>query len=269
MPITVEERFRGRSGSRRGRDIVYLVCGTDDDSTALTAAANTTPAFWDGLIFDDVRLTQLADDKWAAAAVYKEPEKKERDPPEQGTVEYAFSYRATSEHIYQAISVVQEKEAPTESAALDSQGAINIVLDGGEMRVEGVQLPVPPVTDTWTYYPVNAVVTESYQAAVAGIMGHVNTDTFMGRPAGTMRFVGCQGGVRTNDDWQIGFEFSYSPNLTGITRGAITGINKGGHEYLWFYYRDGMDSAGRIKHPTSAHVVQVFEESAFSILGLE
>ncbi len=274
MAITVEERYKGRSGNEKARSITYLVRGTDDDtvainSTATQIVADTPAATWDGLQLDSISATQLADDIWATVASYKPFKKTDPpDPLESDEVAFEFSYSAQSEHVKQSIATVNTYPA-TGITAYDYKGAINVVDDGGHLRVEGIDIPASPTTHSWTYYPVNATVDAAYQLVVMGLMGKTNSDIFLGAAIGEVRFVGCRGSVRTDEDWQIRFDFSYKKNQTGLTRGGIEDIALGGHDILWMLYGDILDSNGwLVKTPMVAYVEQVLDSGAFSGLDL-
>jgi len=266
MAVTVEERYKGRAGSSKKRAITYLVRGTDDDSIAIADTVTAAPTTWDGLYISDVSATQLADDIFATVATYGEISKP--DKPAQDSVAFEFSYSATSEHVRQSIANISKQGAPG-ITAYDYHGCINVVDDGGHLRVEGVDIPVPPVTHSWTYYPVNATVSTAYQNTVLGLMGKVNSAAFKGAQAGEVRFVACRGGVRSNEDWQIRFDFAFSKNQTNIQYGEITGIAKKGHEIMWALYGDVLDGNGwKVKKPMVAYVEQVIQTADLNGLGI-
>jgi hypothetical protein len=54
----------------------------------------------------------------------------------------------------------------------------------------------------------------------------VNDSGFKGFAAGECLFLGAAGTKRGSGDWEIGYRFASSPNVTGLTVGDITGINK-------------------------------------------
>ena len=71
-------------------------------------------------------------------------------------------------------------------------------------------------------------------------------------------------------DWEISFRFAASPNVTGLTIGEMTGIDKKGWEYLWVRYADAEDATAKalVKLPIAAYVEKVYEEGDFSQLGI-
>jgi len=267
MPITVDEKYIGRSGSNKDRNVTYLVRGTDDESVAIAQTTLVAPSIWDGLGIQGISVSQLADDIFATVAEYGQFKK--TDPPDTGSVDFEFSYSATGRHVTQSYSTSGTFTAPGITAR-DFEGAINVVIDDGVLRVEGVDVPAPPITHTWAYYPINAVVTPAYQDTVVGLMGAVNSAAFKGAPVGEVRFVSCQGSVRTDEDWQIRYGFSQIKNRTGLTFGKITDVDIDGHEIVWFLYGNAKTAVADniIKRPFVAYVERVQERKDLNGLGI-
>ena len=82
--------------------------------------------------------------------------------------------------------------------------------------------------------------------------------------------MGATGQRRSADDWSLTFTFSRSQNVTSLTVGDITGINKKGWEYMWVKYVDDTDiNDYLIRKPIGVYVERVYEESDFSDLGID
>ncbi len=77
--------------------------------------------------------------------------------------------------------------------------------------------------------------------------------------------------TRDGGDWEITCRFAASPNVTNLTIGDITGIDKKGREYLRVRYADAEDAATKaiVKKPMAVSLEQVYEEGDFSLLGIE
>ena len=82
--------------------------------------------------------------------------------------------------------------------------------------------------------------------------------------------VGAAGTKRGGGDWEITYRFAASPNVTGLTIGDITGINKKGWEYLWVRYADGVDAAAKalVKKPVAVYIEKVYAEGDFNLLAI-
>lgn len=85
-----------------------------------------------------------------------------------------------------------------------------------------------------------------------------------------MLFKGARGSQKGVTKWEIAFEFAFSPNLTNLTIGAMTGISKGGWQYLdILYVSNGRNSKGlRIMAPGQVTVHTVYNSSNFAALKL-
>ena len=138
--------------------------------------------------------------------------------------------------------------------------------------VEGVDLLVPSYNFGETHYIPQQSVTDAYKAKLFALTGRVNSAAFRGLARGECLFRGASGSQRSEEDWEITFNFSASPNVTGLTVGDITGINKLGWEYLWVRYVDKEQTVGNAKYivrvPQFAYVEQVYYFGDFSQLGI-
>ena len=87
---------------------------------------------------------------------------------------------------------------------------------------------------------------------------------------GELLFAGATGDIVSNDDPFLSYTFLASPNVTGLTIGQITGIQKQGHEYLWFAYRKGKDAATKniVSLPKAAYVNQIYGPGDMTLLKI-
>jgi hypothetical protein len=113
-------------------------------------------------------------------------------------------------------------------------------------------------------------VTSFYKAALFALTGSVNNAAFRGFAAGEVLFLGASGSQRGQDDWEITFRFAASPNVTGLTVGSITNIDKRGWDYLWVRYADMEDTTAKalVKRPVAVYVEQVYPFADLSGLGI-
>ena len=83
-------------------------------------------------------------------------------------------------------------------------------------------------------------------------------------------FAGSLRGNDPTDRWEISYKFAVSPNQSGLTIGANTGIAKKGWEYLWVQYGDDVDATAQvlIKKPVAVYVEQVYPFASFGGLGI-
>ena len=124
---------------------------------------------------------------------------------------------------------------------------------------------------TITYRLAQATVNNAYGIVCELLTGTVNDDTFFGRPAGEVLFLGAQGKTGIKTDPVFNFHFGRLPNITGLTIGDITGIAKKGHQYLWVEFRPGDKDEYSYRtpiEPIGVYVETVYPEGDFSLLGI-
>jgi hypothetical protein len=139
-----------------------------------------------------------------------------------------------------------------------------------DSSVEGVDVTVPVYNFSETHYIADAAVTGAYKAALFGLTGRVNNAAFKRFAAGEVLFLGASGSKRGDEDRQITFKFAASPNVTGLTVGTITGIAKGGWQYMWVLYEEQEDATASklVKRPKAVYVERVYYDGNFSALGI-
>lgn len=271
MAATATEKFRGASGDLTSHEITYIVKGATDEIDALQAVDTAAPAVYDGLSKDNFRYTELRyPDLWEVIVSYT---KKTRQPPDTGSVEYAFEIGTTSQHIVQSLSTIATYGT---GAITDFKGAINVNNDN---EAEGVDVSVPTSTFSISYYPTVAVVTSTYQKLVRSLVGKVNGPTtepypgwpkFFGHDPGEVLFTGCSGRARNPVDWELVFSFAVKPNRTSVVIGDITGIAVDGWDLLWVKHEPAKDGTANryIAKPAQVNVERVYERADFSVLGI-
>ena len=266
--ITVTEKFESRlvtTGVCPAAELRYSILGTNDDVEARGALTANSPAlfdlFGDGLFFlprDTLTIQPVGDLLWEGIVRYG------TTPATQQST-FAFDTGGGIQHITQSRQTVGAY-APPGATPPDFQGAIGVTSDS----VEGVDVTVPVYHFSETHYLDAAVVTAGYRATLFALTGRVNNAAFKGLAAGECLFLGAAGAKRGQGDWEITFRFAASPNVSKLTIGNITGIDKKGWEYLWVRYADTEDPAAKalVKQPAAVYVEKVYEEGDFGLLGV-
>lgn len=150
--------------------------------------------------------------------------------------------------------------------AADFHGLIG-VRDGDP---EGVDITVPALKLNYSYkWPPN-VINNAYIKAMAGLAGTTNDAAYDTYAAGELLFLGCSGEIVPNIPTEINYGFAASADVTGLTLGDISGITKGGHDYLWIAYEEIADDTAKkkSKQALGAYVERVYRRSAFSSFGI-
>jgi hypothetical protein len=188
-------------------------------------------------------------------------------PPVTGESVYNFEVSGETKHITQSLATIASYPTGSGSATPDFKGAVNV----NDQGVDGVDIQVGTFGFSETHYISDAAVTESYKTALAGLVYHVNDDTFRGHAAGEVLFIGASGTKRGDEDWEITYRFEVSKNVTGLAVGDLTGISKKGWEYLWVRYKAVKDATANVlvRVPEFAYVERVYDKADFADIGID
>lgn len=268
MAVEVVEKFESRlvtTGANPSVELRYAIRGTNDDVEARDALVAESPALYDpwggGLLFlprDTVSIQPVGDLLWEGIVRYG-------NVPQTNQSIFSFDTGGGAQHITQSLANVA-RYAPAGQTAPNFKGAIGVTADS----VEGVDITVPIYHFAETHYLADAAVTPAYKLTLFTLTGKVNNAAFKGFAAGECLFLGAAGTKRGQGDWEIGYRFAASPNVTGMTVGDISGIDKKGWEYLWVRYADAEDAVAKalVKKPMAAYVEQVYPYGDLSALGI-
>jgi hypothetical protein len=258
MPVIIE-KFDSREATVGAEnpfvDLLYMVSGTEDDAVVRATVETTIPAIYASLVFQSYHIAHQGGGVWEVSVRYGKLE-----PKETGQSTYSFDTSGGTTHITQSLETV----ASYGDDPPDFQGAIGVSTDS----VEGTDITVPVFNFTETHYVPVALLTGAYKVVLFYLTGRVNHAPFKGFAPGEVLFLGASGSQRGTEDWEITFSFAASPNVTGLTVGDITGIDKKGWEYLWVRYADAEDADVLVKQPAAAYVEQVYEYGNFALLGI-
>lgn len=263
MATITENQASGKFtlGKTSSRELVYDITGTTDDEEVEALILATAPATYRGLTLDSISAEpEGGNGLWRGKATYVEPE-----AAIDGSNEFTFDTGGGSNHITQGYGTVNAY-APAGFSAPDFQGAIGVSDD----RVEGVDVPAPRFEFTETHYLDDAFVMAGYKLIIFALTGKVNDAEFRGLAAGECLFLGASGTKKGNEKWAITYRFSGSPNVTGLTVGDITGIDKEGWDYMWIRYAKYEDTGGNmiVPRPVAVYVERVSLRGDFSALGI-
>ena len=277
MPVTIHEAFDSRAATVGKNDeatLRYIVQGTDDDTAVRTTVDATAPADYKGLDQQDYEMRPLGGtpgkEVWEVEVSYsngttqKEPERTQ-NPPQTGDSSFSFNTGGGTQHISQSLATIASyKAAANPNNPPDNKQAIGVHGD----QVDGVDIVVPVLNFAETHYLALGTVTATYVKNLARLTGTVNDAAFKGFDAGEVLFLGASGSQRGDQDWEIAFNFAANENVTGISVGDITGIDKQGFHYLWVRYVEVEDQNHLTKRPEYVYVEQVYQSRDFSLLGI-
>jgi len=292
MAAVVTEQLNSRTGDATKRTLKYKVFAAESEQDAIDAVSAVVPETYQGLVISGISVETI---RWdgdvppASAAnnihdcEVNYVQLQSGSPLGGGTsASYSFAYQTPSAHIITSLESIArygvddagnllDPEIPAELAKIPPMhGAINVRGQGANAKAEGVTLPVPSPTNIWTFSAPGGHFTEGYQRGVESIMGSTNKFDFKGRPAGSLLFVSCRGGIGADGTLNVEFGMAYSENKKDIQIGpTITGVAKRGWEYLWVLYQPDPDdgSSHIVQIPKAVYVERVFEEADFNLLG--
>lgn len=235
------------------------------------------PGMVDGMVLRTIDMDPNGPDGWKATCNYSQFKPREREKlANVGDYRISFSAKSTTLKQFVAKNTVKYPSA----SAPDFGGAINVNRDG---QVEGVEVVVPALSITVTQKMAGSVLSPGYAQTVANLIGKYNNASFLGFPAGSIQFVAGDGSLSYEipsplpggtpmaaPDRDLAFEFLYSPNITGLTIGDITGINKLGHQYMWILWKDVLESGIVTQKPRAVYVQDLHgvEPASFAPLAL-
>jgi len=258
-------------GESAAATLVYDVIGTSNDIAVKQDVDAGAPDTYDGLTKQSVHVEPIFVDTLAGYGRYLATVRYGLLPPPKEAGEASFSFDTTGgqQKITQSLQTIGAY-APAGKTAPDFKGAIGVTHEA----VEGVEITVPVFGFTLTLYLAAASVTSAYLEDIKSLTGKVNNAIWnvyvdgvtITAQAGECLFLGASGSKRGADDWEISFKFALSRNVSGLSVGDISGINKKGWEYLWVRYDDADDAAASalVKRPMAAYVEKVYELGDFT-----
>jgi hypothetical protein len=268
----------------------WKLFGSNDDLVIhadINATLTRDSLFWDYPQNPNMRLQAesysveyLGDDAWQLEVSYVKEGAEDPEQPDPLRRTRSFDTGGGTQHITQAqpthgFPQGEHRFHTGTPAAPNMNGAIGV--DGNS--VNGVDIVIPALTWTETYDVPHQFITADYIKNLSKVTGTVNNATFRTFPAGEILFLGASGSQEWDSDkgdgpWNLSYKFSQSPNagpgqtLPAITVGAITGIEKAGHDYMWIRYEDDVASQTLIKKPRFVYVNKVYRRANFAQLGI-
>lgn len=252
----------GGTLSRERAERVWLVTGAIDKADAGIEAETESGASYEGLPYDKTRIEEVPPDTSTFKVTVKYGIAETRGPKEAGDEMTKFSTTGEKTKIKSAIDTTDSVAADGETA-FDFKGAIGVQENG---RIDGVDIVVPSLSIVLTRVMANAAVTSAFVDNLFSLTGSVNLFgcTLYGKSfaAGEVLFKGAEGSQRGNDDWEITFHFSCSPNKATYNAGPnfTSTLDKKGWDYVWWYpgTREDTTNNKTVSKPVAAYAEQVY-----------
>jgi len=240
------------------------VSDAEDEEDVLLYAEANTPVQFASLYRNEITGDMVGPSEWDITVVYGTV-----PPPSWNSVqsvsEWSFSIDEQTVHYTNSLATVAGYAAT--GTATDHKGAVNVQPDG---TVDGYDTTESALSWSETLYLPWGMWGPTYLAVLQATAGRWNSTAFRIWAPGELLLRRVRGRPVGQAYVQIEFDFTTSANVSGLTVGEITGIDKRGWDLLWIEYEPVEDAtakaiAGRPKH---VYVEQVKYSADFHSLLL-
>jgi hypothetical protein len=233
---------------------IYTASGSTDESYVQAYAIAATPsivATINGTLYrQDVSVDPVGYADWKITVPYATAQST------SGSYRITFDTTGGTIHISASKETVGKYPAGT---APDYKQLIAVNMDD----VAGTDIVIPALKMSVHFTHPAAIITVARIKYLASITGMVNSTPFFGFPAGEVLFLGASGSEGTDAETEVTYQFAMSSNATGLVIGAVTGIEKDGHELAWIKYKDAVDTPSStalpVKQPEFVYIERVYE----------
>lgn len=265
-----QEREVMVTGVTTSEEAAYLaVIGTPTNPSTLPSYLPRNPVTGDGMMVLKAVSAKPTEnvEAWIVTGTY---ETLQRD--DQGNdITYTFSGTTSgaTQTITQGIGYQRYGTGPNYA------GAINVDKDG----VQGVEIIVPTLE-----FQIEKVLPKvngagvptkwfAYNMVLLGLTGRVNAAPIWEFAARELLFLGADFSAKGGGDVTFTYKFRASPNRlvangNALSFGAITNVEKYGHDYLWIDYVAEESAGFVVRTPRTVHVHRVYEDGNFLLLGI-
>jgi hypothetical protein len=188
---------------------------------------------------------------------------------ETGKTEYSFDTTGETFRATQSRKTVAAYSA-TSNGPPNFGGALNVTRNSdGTNDVEGVEIYVPSFSWSVRKYVDDDAITGDYKRTLASLTGTVNSAPYAGLDTGEVLFMGARGSQRSQDDWEIDYEFSTSPNRRDFYVGNINVPFKYGWDYMWVRYAADENGGELVEVPRHVYIERLYPFRDLDRLGVE
>ena len=255
MSIQLEQKFLnvestdGTANSDDATTLHYQVitdAGETEDDVRDHCRANLPTGYF-GLVRENFSLARASDSLWEVDVEFGPADSAKALPKLEvdqtrysirggsgGSAKRTFSLGLISEHVAPGVGGLRLADGPAERI-------IGLTVDKNGYEAKGVDEPVGQISIDIETVKNAENISGGYLVSLAEYAKRqlVNSATFRGFAAGTLKIVDFDAAVRGGDDpdWDISIQIEYEPNLTNIVVGnGITVTSKKGHELLDVLY---------------------------------
>lgn len=252
MSFSLEERHISRQGSfREGSESREWVATGETNSATVQAAAlvscpTSIATAWGVLYRQDIRVRDGGYDVFYVSVNYgKQPQ----GDPGGNSLHLSFSSQGAT-----ATRRWSYNTTKYPGTAFDYKGLIGV---NGE-SVDGCQVIIPSLKLSARFTYPAAVITLAGINAFSRLTSHVNSVPFLNYAAGEVLYLGMSGSEGTSQPTELQHDFAIEGNVTNLSIGDVTGIDKAGHDYLWVDWKETTSGGKTGQQPKGVYVEQVY-----------
>ncbi|MDR1493143.1 MAG: hypothetical protein LBT05_10530 [Planctomycetaceae bacterium] len=262
------DSLSGTSGADGSASLKYQVINADDFATALTLFLNTFPAYCNRYPYKNYTYEESGFGIWKFTANYTP-----YDPPNFEDFVIDFDTSGGTEKMVYSLGTVSVGFPAGKETVPDFGGGMNYDQDSG--RFDGVQVNVGGYKWSEVHYRPFEYVNAAYRRMLRDISGTVNANPFRDMFAGEVLFLGCQGKTTVSGEdnvkiWELRFSFEARPNMSGLTIGGCSPVDKEGFDFLWILPEKSEDENSNkvVGKPAAVYVERVYRRTNFAALGI-
>jgi hypothetical protein len=247
-----------------------------DAEDALDAAFGTlVPATANGLPPDgNYGHQQLSKSAYRFVINYREPNRRTPAPPTGSTIRPRIDCVAQRKEVRWAPEIDAFDKDGSLPFGSDFNGLVNVQFSGLlAINIGAVIDPPEPNLADELVVPTSTV-TAAWRRTVAGCVGRVNTNTFSysggSYAPGEIFLHSVHLQVSSETECNIQIAWSLKRNVTGETRGEVTGIAYHGHHFVWEKPKMVINDDRNLAYPVPEIVIvnQVWPETDLSAIGI-
>ena len=190
------------------------------------------------------------------------------------TAERSFAYGTGTERVLYSRETLNSYPG----TATTYNNAIGVEGEGQNQTIGGAQSVFPVGRRSMSYVIPQASLTTTYEETIEDLVGKTNDDTFLGRAAGEVLFLGARGSTalltstaRTAKvNARITFDFEVRKTIAQPV--TIAGVSVTDDippfSYVWVRYIKKKGANGIVQEAEGVHVERLYDEGDFSTLGI-
>ena len=235
----------------------YQLIGTtgefpNEESAAFWLDANV-PLFFSGAWLQDIQIRPQGNGLFFVTCPYG-------PLPQWPGSSFALNFRTTggTVHITSSMNQIARYSVPGGPAADPDRTVIG--QDGS-----GADITVPVQMRSYKFAYDAGIITETAMDYWEDLTGMVNLLTWHGRPPGEVLFLGAEGDTTEAADGpaSVTFNFAMSRNKTNQKIGAITGVNKQGHDLIDIHTKNAVIAGEDVQREKFIYVQRVYDRLSF------